>query len=133
MLDNLKLVNKIGPFAIRRVCEDMGIPIPNYLSFGPPIVIDHDINMIAFRIGDGSCGAKELIEVAKLLSPDKDVIDNCAECSKPPEKVQITVALKHTKVWVCNDCIDKAHYAIHSLDPEDFGEELPMGTLLKEF
>lgn len=71
----LKDVKTVNGIKITRVCEDFGIPVPMYLTTGTPIVIDDDVNVIAFRIQNGpvkevgknGCQVDAMIEIAKLI------------------------------------------------------------------
>lgn len=75
-LETLKDVKEIGGFAVAHVCEDMGISIPAYLSdVSKPVVIDTDLNIIAFRIQNGpakevgvnGCQVDTLIHAARAI------------------------------------------------------------------
>ena len=74
-LETLKDVKEIGGYEIRNVCEDMGLPITHYLAGGEPIVVDHELNAIAFRIQNGpikengvnGCQVDTIIETAKKI------------------------------------------------------------------
>ncbi len=75
-LETLKEFNEINGFEVRRCCEDMGVPIPVYISGSrAPVYIDEDANIIAFRIQKGpireaginGCQVDTLIETARLM------------------------------------------------------------------
>lgn len=75
VLEILKGIKEIDGFKVIEICQDMGIPTSTYLSPKNPITVDHDINMIAFKIQDGpikengvnGCQVNTIIETAKLM------------------------------------------------------------------
>lgn len=52
-LETLHDVKELDGFSVRRVNEEMGLPIPMYLTNEGPIVIDDLENIIAFKIQKG--------------------------------------------------------------------------------
>lgn len=80
MLVGIKHITEIGGFKLKRVCEDMGVPVPHYLSNESPMVIDESLNMIAFKIQKGpieevgvnGCGQETIIETVKVMLEEAD-------------------------------------------------------------
>lgn len=71
---------------ISYACQDMGVPLPNYLNSSNNIVVDDDIDMIAFRMmtkpvseGGKGCQFTDLIEVALHQLQYLDKKFPCAE------------------------------------------------------
>jgi len=75
MLEVLHDVKEIDGFNVIHIDEDMGIPIPHYLSVHGPVVIDEHLNMIAFRIQKGpinevgvnGCQIDTIVQAVKYL------------------------------------------------------------------
>ena len=86
-LETLNRLWLIDGFQVEHVDQSMGIPIPNYLSGETPIVIDDNLNMVAFKIQKGAvkengingCQVDTMIHVAKTIIEELNAKFPCRE------------------------------------------------------
>lgn len=100
-LETLRGVTEINGEPVRTVNEDMGIPIPNYLSGQGPIVIDHSINMIAFKIQNGPIKevGKNGCQVTDMIAVAKHIIEKLNEKFPCYENEATLTHLKESLKW----------------------------------
>jgi len=113
MLKSLKDVKDIGGKKVGHCCEDMGIPIPNYLTdMEKPIWVDEEANIIAFRFGETGCSFDSLIDVWSLLNSKGP---SCSFCGS--YQYETRHLIQGPNVLACDQCIELMVKMIRENDP----------------
>lgn len=119
-LETLKDIDKINNFKIKRINQDMGIPLFHYFTNIDSIVIDNELNVIAFKIQNGpiketginGCQVDTLIETAKIIIEELNKNFSCRE------NTEAINYLDKALVWLLHRRIDRANRGVEGFNKE---------------